>query len=151
LEDLVAFWRGSSTSFFNMTYWCRREVTVFHNLILSVVAGQHQCQGKKGVGENPGTVLPELWGSRRADAWVCSPHHPGNHLVVGSHGIPVRGVWGVEGAVCCPLASGRPGMTGSSPWASQDIKGHCGRAENRWRPRGSSVSPAEEKKRGGVS
>jgi hypothetical protein len=82
-------------------------------------------------------ILPELQGSGQADAGdcpnagglggvgggaACSPLCPGGHLAVGSHGTPVRG--GGEGAVWSPWASQKPGMTGSSSWASQDVAGH---------------------------
>jgi hypothetical protein len=41
-----------------------------------------------------------------------------------------------RGVVRGPCASRKPGITGSSSWASQDIARHHGRAENRWGPHG---------------
>jgi hypothetical protein len=70
----------------------------------------------------------------------------GEHLTVGNHRTPIWvgvSVWvgGGEGAVRSPWASRRPGMTGSSSWAWQDVTEHHRRAENKVRAQGHLGQP----------
>jgi hypothetical protein len=39
-------------------------------------------------------------------------------------------------------------MTGSNSWVSQDVDEHRGRAENGWKPQGSSVCPRAKGRKG---
>ena len=85
---------------------------------------------------------------------TCSPSGPlGGRLAVASHESTVlgRGRGAVEREQSEVSGRQRPEMTGSSSWASQDIAGHNGKAENKVGPWGHLSQPwgLREKRVGG--
>jgi hypothetical protein len=104
----------------------------------------------KGVGENPHPARALVLWAGRCRGLLCALHTvPAGRLSVESHRTPVHR--GREGGIWGLWALQKPEMTGFSFWASQDITGHHGRAENKVRTMGAARSfhgPKGEEGRG---